>query len=219
MAVAARFGLETQKTAVDALLASERMNALDDVWTGYVANANPSDIEMRERDLPTVQQIADELSEAIASAGALARELRFIFDSPEMDPDTVDRAFGELMDQYPAGTAYLERPELFPDYDLRGAIIESCRYIEETADSARQELAEQVAAFANEQRGSGDIPASLKCAGYLMALGGAVTLVVASHGTALAIGGHAALTGGGAIKQWEKSGCATVLQEIGRFRR
>src|SRR5207245_648302 len=118
-----------------------------------------------ESDLPALRQLADQIHAAIVDAAEWAGELLSFVES--VSGDQVVEAYGSVMGEYSLASEYAERlPELLPDYDLRGAIIESCNYIRERASEAEAELDQKIQAIEAGEFTRGDIPAALKCAGF-----------------------------------------------------
>lgn len=194
------------------------MVALDDLWTQYLSEADRDDQDTFEGDLPTLMTLAEQLDAAIGDAAEGAEELRIFLDA--VSSDDVYQAYVAMANESALLAAYGERLDtLFPDYELRGAIIESCIYVRDHAGDAQAELRQKTQALAAGGFATGDIPAALKCAGFLMAVGGGIATIIASGGSALLLGGHAATAAGGAIAGWEKSGCAQMLRDIGGGRR
>ena len=218
MSTVAKYGLGFQLTGVRATLAAERSLLLDDLWTAYLLDADPDDERALQSDMPYLRSLVDQLLTALEDLSIEARELGNVVR--EIDESDFEEAFGALVRAQPVGEDRLREglASILSDDLLQTAVIAACEYVSAKVDVERDELRKKIELIASGGFTAGDLSAPFKCAGVVVGIGGAITVVAASAaggaGAAVLVGagGKLGVVVGGGITIWEKTCGATWVQ-------
>lgn len=206
----ARAGLRALTTLQDAL-------ALDDLWTAYLANMDFDDTARLELDVPELVSLVGAMLGRIGQGTSDVRELRNVLDG--YTSDEFEEAVAGLFADRQVEGAQVERnlAGVREDWELRGAVIAACRYIEAETPSVMAETAQQLAGLAAGLSAPGDFPPPFRCALFLAVVGAGIVGSIGPHGLITAPTLVNAVAGG--ALGWGSSGCGETLEALARHRR
>jgi hypothetical protein len=182
-------------------LECERLNVLDDLWTVYLAEADPQDEAKLQDDLPALQSIIGEMVQLLTSVSRKSRELSQLVRE---FPSDLDRELELLVSEHPAREWLMEAKPT----NLSALVIDACTAIEQESPHAIVELAEKLKRVADGEFEQGDFRINLKCAIIVVGLGSAALAVCATPGFLIAL--PAAVVGGAGLGGIAASGIAAI---------
>jgi hypothetical protein len=206
-------GLGRQHEAVEALAAIDRLQLLDDLWTGYLESGMSDDERTRERELPALRQLVAEMQAGLHYLPSHVRTVRGLVN--ELDAEVVETTASALRAATPAGELV---PSLdFGDYELRGAMIVACDFVLEQVPDEARHLDEKLERLARGEPSSGDFRVPFKCALFLVA---AAACVAGAAAIAIATGNLSALAtlvgaGVAALIAWGQQNCPGAMSQVG----
>jgi hypothetical protein len=162
--------LGTQRMALGLAADVERLNALDDIWTGYLG-AEP-DPTVVERDLPELNALVDEMSELIGRVAHGSSQLRHVIRDIEVD---LDDQLQDALRTHPGGEALLG---LLPEGPFARQVSEACSIVEDEAGPEIDALRRKLTRLVEEGYSPGDIGGRLKCAILLVGAGASLVGLV-----------------------------------------
>jgi hypothetical protein len=166
--------LEGRRKAAEMAVAAQRLSVLDDVWTTYLAAADPQNAGEISRDLPQLEQLVAEMQGGLSDVGERAREFQFLFE--EATSAEVDEALSHAL----AAQSLPEQPlreQLAPlqeEGDFRGAVLSGCIYIVRHAQEESDLLGEKLGVLQRGEFTPGDFRFPFKCALFVTIAGAAI---------------------------------------------
>jgi hypothetical protein len=155
-----------QRLAIGLAADAERLNALDDVWSAYLA-AEPSAADI-ERDMPELTALVDDMATLLERLGPQCRELRGIIRDLPID---LDHELRQAVLLHPFGEQYLD---LLPESPFAEQVVNSCSIVEEDAPREIDALRAKLQHLKDHGYSPGDIGRRMKCAILLAGQGAAV---------------------------------------------
>jgi hypothetical protein len=206
--------------ACNALIAGQRLLLLDDLWTGYLEGADPDDPAAIERDLPQLRRL---VSEMVGGLRELAPHLHLVRNAIEdLGSETVDGTLAAMLSCASHDEARMETlREQLGDFDVRGAVIEACDYLEAIGGETEREVESKLQTLAGGHFQKGDFKLPVRCAVYLFTAGacivGGSVVVVATGAIATAPAWAGAAIA--ALRAWGGQRCPGAMSEISFGRR
>jgi hypothetical protein len=198
-------GLGSSRAAFEAAAAAQRLNLLDDLWTGYAQLRDPSDEEDLEQNQMALTDLVRDMQELLGDIRTRAGELRELI--AELGDDAIDQAMGEMIEKAPIGEALRAELGIQPgDRGFAVAVSTACEYVRDHALEESEELQEGLDAVLRREV-AGDFKLPFKCSLLLIGAGGVVVggaLLGAVAG--IAVGAVALGVAGGTV-----SGAGTAL--------
>jgi hypothetical protein len=215
-AVTAIHGLSGRLTALRHISQSDRLLALDEIWSSHLSTADDRDAAALERDLPILRELAPEIGALTQQVAKSAGELRNLLS--DLDPAVMEEAFDQIAAQHPLGEE-LRAPlaEVLEDYDLRGAAITACDDIVSQAVEEGKHLEEDIVKLEQGQLPPGSLSSRFRCALYLAGLGAGIALAVLSPPVLAMLAATQTVSGG--ILGWETGQCGQAWAAITAGRR
>lgn len=161
-----------QRMAIGLAADVERLNALDDAWTGYL-DAEPTAATV-QRDLPELRALVGEMSALLVRIGQGSSELRRVISELQTSLDEELRA---AVLQHPLGEGCLG---MVPEAPFAEQVVEACSIVESEAPGAIQELTDKLRRLAEEGYTRADIGGRLKCAILLVGSGASLVCLIIS---------------------------------------
>ena len=156
--------LATQRMATGLAADVERLNALDDVWTGYL-NAEPKPA-MVERDLPELGHLVMEMRSAMMRVELGSHWLRDVIR--DLDAD-LDEALQRALYHHSVGLALPS--EYLPERPFAQQVAEACSIVVQEMPGEIELLMGKLLQLQNDGYSPGDIGGRLKCAILLVGAG------------------------------------------------
>lgn len=155
--------LGAQRMALGLAADVERLNALDDIWTGYLgAEPDPAALE---RDLPELNALVEEMSELLGRVAHGSGQLRHTIRELEVN---LDDQLQDALRTHPVGETLLG---VLPERPFARQVVDACSIVEEEAGPEIHALREKLARLIEEGYSPGDIGGRLKCAILLVGAG------------------------------------------------
>jgi len=129
--------------AGEALAAIQRLQLLDDLWTSYLADADPEDRAALERDLPALQRLVSEMSTGLRDLPGHLRVVRGLGD--DFGQGVVEETLVAMLSSDPQGRELIGafRDQL-GDVDFRGAVIAACDFLDASGQQTERELEDKL---------------------------------------------------------------------------
>jgi hypothetical protein len=205
--------------AANAAAVAYRLNVLDDIWTAYLGQLDPDDAPALERDRDVITSLGNAIIELIPEVAARAGDVRMMFGGLRDEDFSEARARLEEADPQLVGELSDLLATEMDDYEIRGATIEACDFLIDTADEETDVLVAKLDRVTSGGFTRGDVRPPWKCAVYVLEIGVETALAIAAGamppyqllGMALVI--RRAYSG------WKASGCREFWRQITRFRR
>jgi predicted acylesterase/phospholipase RssA len=182
-----RSSISKYRMAVRLATDVERLNALDDFWTTYLAD-QPEREEV-ERDLPGLRVMVEEMRVLLDAIARRSTELRTAI--AELPAD-LDDELRRVLPAHPLGGALLE---ILPEGSFTEQVLAACTIVEQDAPSARDKLSERLNDLADTGRAKGDLSGRLKCA--ILLVGGGASLLATEIASSGMAGATVGILGGG----------------------
>jgi hypothetical protein len=184
-------------------LEAERLNVLDDLWTGYLAEPH-SHVELGA-DLSALQPIVGEMMFLLSSMFTKSFDLQQLIRE---FPSDLDHEFELLTEKHPARAWLLEHR---PPQPLAQTVVDACTVLQQETPGAMVELSEKLARLAEGRFEPGDFRLTLKCAITAIGVGALVLAACAGPGALIVLPaavvagagiGGAVVTGVAALTGW-----------------
>jgi hypothetical protein len=212
MAVRLRYGLGDRVELARIAVQLAQLDELDDIWTAYLDEADPSDIE---HDRDELVALANALHESIlAATGGMAR-LVAILES--LSEDAIDDAFGAIRDRHPDLMNDFDNrlAEVLAEYSYRGMLIDACQLLRDELPEEAADVVEKRSQFMQGGTPLGDLKPWRKCALNVAVVGLGIAGIVMTGGAAsgLIVSSASQIVSFGVT--WE-DGCSHVASRIWR---
>lgn len=196
--------LANRALAIELMIEAERLNALDDLWTRYLADTD--DVAELQSNLPVLESLVGNMVGLLSNVSAKSRELSLLVQE---FPSDLDAELDQLFEQHPAREQLMAAR---PDGPFAQAIIDACAVIEAECPREMALLAAKLEKIAAGEFESGDLRRFFKCALVIVVAGAALMSVVSSSGlivlpAAVLAGSGAAGFAAGAIVSWNGWDC------------
>jgi hypothetical protein len=212
--------LGNRLAAFEVLVATHRLQLLDELWTSYLELADPEDRAALDRDLPELRRLVDDMVSELRELPDRARRLRGLME--DLGADVVEQTLAAVLAEHPLAdqTEDVFRGGL-DDYDFRGAVIIACDYLQESSEEAARDLQDKLQSIADGSFEHGDFKLPFRCALFLAGAGASVAGAVA---TAIVTGDVSQLPEWAGVTMtaliaWVKAGCPGSMREISFGRR
>jgi hypothetical protein len=197
--------LDSSRAAFETAAAAQRLNLLDDLWTGYAGLSDPSSADELHRNQATLRELVrdmqDLLSEMQARAGELHEMISVVGD------EVINVAMSEMIEKASNSEELRAAISFEPEgHGFAAAVRAACEYVIGHASEESEGLQEGLDAVLRSEV-AGDFKISFKCGLLLVGAGGVVVggaLLGAVAG--LAVGAVALGAAGGSV-----SGAGTAL--------
>jgi hypothetical protein len=178
--------IETQQMAIDLATDVQRLNALDDVWTGYL-RAEP-DKETVERDVRELARLTGEMGELLARVAQGAGSLRNVIETMQ---GNLDERLAQALQLEPFGGILME---MRPEQPFAHQVTDACSIVVSEAGAEIEALRAKFSQLLEEGYAPGDIGRRMKCAILLVGAGASLvglllTPVAPPAGITLGAGG------------------------------
>jgi hypothetical protein len=184
----------------------DRLGAVDDLWTAYLAGATVDDVVSQGSEL---DQLASRMIDELEAARGGIERLKATLET--IGEDEIESALSQVENEYPElyGSARDSLAPLLEEYSVRGAAIEACSFLESQLPREIDDIGEKRRRLVEGEFQPGDMSPRARCALSGVKLGLATALIVVTGGGAapLALGGALALTDFG--ENW-KRGCGVL---------
>jgi hypothetical protein len=184
----------------------DRLSAVDDLWTAYLAQATVDDVTSQG---PEFDQLASRMIDELEKARGGVERLRGTLEG--ISEDEIEFALSQVESEYPElyGSARDSLAELLEEYSVRGAAIEACSFLELQLPNEIDAVAEKRRRLADGEFQPGDMSPPARCALSGAKLGLATALIVVTGGAAAPIVLGAALGLTDFAENWKK-GCGVL---------
>jgi len=209
-------GLAGAFAGVDAIVASEEILLLDDLWTSALDDLEADDPAGVQSQAEDFGQLVERMDHALAelperlqklegilsgvSDNEVSDALSKIVGGNEIDQDALAKVFGADI----------------TEIGSRGAAILACQFLQEEVGRERDILASKYRVLASGVVPDPDLRPIFRCALYLAKLGASAAAVIGSHGLVLAYHVGKVVTTG--LMGWRRSQCIATWNEITRGR-
>ena len=212
MAVRVRYGLAERIELARIAVQLAQLDELDNVWTAYLDEADPADIE---RDRDELVALAGSLGDAIVATTAGMTRLVAILES--FSDEAVDDAFAAIRSRNPqvVGDFDFRLAEVLAEYSYRGMLIEACQLLRDELPEEATDVAEKGAVFLQGGTALGDLQPWRKCALNVAVVGLGIAGIVMTGGAASGIVVSSASQIVSLGVTWE-DGCSHVARRIWR---
>jgi len=184
----------------------DRLSAVDDLWTAYLAQATADDVASQGQEL---DQLASRMIDELEKARGGVERLRGMLEA--ISEDEFGFALSRVESEYPElyGSARESLADLLEEYSVRGAAIEACSFLESQLPKEIDAVVEKRRRLAEGEFQPGDMSPPARCALSGAKLGLATALIVVTGGGAAAILLAAALALTDFGENWRK-GCGAL---------
>jgi hypothetical protein len=205
-------GLAGAFAGVDAIVASEEILLLDDLWTSALDDLEADDPAGVQSQAEDFGQLVERMDHALAELPERLQKLEGILNEVSDDEvsDTLSKIVGDNeIDQDALAKVFgADITEIGP----RGAAILACQFLQEEVGRERGILASKYSVLVSGAVPDPDLRPIFRCALYLAKLGASAAAVIGSHGLVLAYHVGKVVTTG--LMGWRRSQCIATWNEI-----
>lgn len=200
-------GLGSSRVAFEAAAAAQRLNLLDDLWTGYAQLRDPSTGDSLGENQRALTELVGDMEDLLGDMRVRAGELIALIKM--LGDEAIDQAMREMTEKASRDALPAELGFDPAEPGFSAMVTEACEHVRDHASEEVEGLRKGLAA-ALRQEVSGDFKFTFKCSLLLIGAGGVVVggaLLGAVAG--IAVGAVALGAAGGGV-----SGAGTALMAV-----
>ena len=200
--------LGRERDDIEAVMGTQRLLVLDDVWTSYLDHASPDDVR---RDLPDLKRLVKEMQKGLTE---IRRRLPAAIDRlAQLSDEDIEQALTRLLDADAANATDLRASfaEDVGEEGLRRTLVAACVYVDLEAEEEIEYLGAKLDRLRKGKFEPGDMRPGTRCAVELVGVAlGAVGCAAGLLGCVSAVGPIVT----GLVLSWKESGCRNIAKRM-----
>ncbi len=200
--------LGRERNDIEAVMSTQRLLILDDIWTSYLDHASSDDVQ---RDFPDLKRLVKDMQKGLSE---IRRRIPSTIDRlAQLSDDDIHQAFSRLFDAAATNAAEV-RASFEKDVGeegVRRTLVAACMYVDLEAEDEIEYLGAKLHRLREGRFEPGDMRPGTRCAVELAGVAlGAVGCATGPLGCISAVGPIVT----GLVLNWKESGCRNLAKSM-----